>query len=164
MPRTPPKRPASNTTLSRGAAWPCSGWDDADALLVQSSCAKTKVAKSTSRVSSSSRSSVDTPGLKDVVQGSTCAMSSSPRVRACSSFFCCPDEPRKMRGLSIRFSDIRSGGGRPLTASSNDAQQKTPCQGQALSVLEGSLLPVMGRCQFLPIMNGKDDWTEVQSS
>ena len=44
------------------------------------------------------------PGLKDVVQGSTCATSSRPRVSACSSFSCFPDEPRKMRGLSIRSS------------------------------------------------------------
>lgn len=43
------------------------------------------------------------PGLKDVVQGSTYAMSSRPRVSACSSFFCFPDEPRKIRGLSIRL-------------------------------------------------------------
>lgn len=43
------------------------------------------------------------PGLKDVVQGSTCAMSSRPRVSACSSFFCFPDEPRNIRGLSIRL-------------------------------------------------------------
>jgi hypothetical protein len=48
------------------------------------------------------------PGLKDVVQGSTCATSSRPRVSACSSFFCFPDEPRKIRGLSIRSS--RQGG------------------------------------------------------
>ena len=44
------------------------------------------------------------PGWKDVVQGSTCATSSRPRVSACSSFSCFPDEPRKMRGLSIRSS------------------------------------------------------------
>ena len=44
------------------------------------------------------------PGLKDVVQGSTCATSSRPRVSACSSFSCFPDEPRKMRGLSIHSS------------------------------------------------------------
>ena len=42
------------------------------------------------------------PGLNEVVQGSTCATSSRPRVSACSSFSCFPDEPRKMRGLSIR--------------------------------------------------------------
>src|SRR6185295_18436858 len=41
------------------------------------------------------------PGLKDVVQGSTCATSSRPRVSACSSFACLPDEPRKMRGFPM---------------------------------------------------------------
>jgi len=44
------------------------------------------------------------PGLKDVVQGSTFATSSRPRVSARSSFSCFPDEPRKMRGLSISSS------------------------------------------------------------
>ena len=54
----------------------------AAAGVVQSSWAKTKAAKSTSRVSSSRRSSVVVPGLKTVVQGSTCATSSRPRVSA----------------------------------------------------------------------------------
>ena len=71
------------------------------AAVVQSSCAKTNAAKSTSRVSSSRRSSVDVPGLKDVIQGSTLAMSLRPRVSACSNFSCFPDEPKKSRGLSI---------------------------------------------------------------
>ena len=71
MPKTPPKRPASNTTLSRGDAWPGGGSAECSGLfVVQSSCAKTKAAKSTSRVSSIRRSSVDVPGLKDVIQGS----------------------------------------------------------------------------------------------
>ncbi len=72
--------------------------------VVQSSWANTNAAKSTSRVSSTRRSSVVVPGLKDVVQGSTCATSSRPRVSAWSSLACLPDEPRKMRGLSIRSS------------------------------------------------------------
>ena len=38
---------------------------------------------------------------KDVVHGTTCATSSRPRVSAFSSFSCFPDEPRKIRGLSI---------------------------------------------------------------
>ena len=102
MPSAPPNRPASKTTLSRGEAWPdCVGGDPS---LVQSSWAKTNAAKSTSRVSSTSRSSVETPGLKTVVHGSTSAMSWSPRVSACSSFSCLPDEPRKMRGLFMRES------------------------------------------------------------
>src|SRR6185312_15797612 len=54
--------------------------------------------------SSTSRSSVDRPGLNVVVQGSTSATSSSPRVIARSSFACLPDDPRKMRGLVIRDS------------------------------------------------------------
>ena len=70
MPRTPPKRPASKTTLSRGDAWPAPARRAPAARAVQSSCANTNAAKSTSRVSSSRRSSV-LPGLKDVVQGST---------------------------------------------------------------------------------------------
>src|SRR5438552_16834701 len=102
IPRVPPKRPASKTTLSRGEAWPDSAGGDADVLLVvQSSRANANAAKSTSCASSRRRSSVVVPGLKEVVQGSTCATSSRPRVSACSSFSCFPDEPRKMRGLSI---------------------------------------------------------------
>src|SRR6476620_7376133 len=94
IPSTPPKRPASKTTLSLGEAWADSEGGDADGLvLVQSSRANTKAAKSTSCVSSSRRSSVVVPGLKDVVHGSTCATSSRPRVNACSSFSCFPDEP-----------------------------------------------------------------------
>ena len=50
-------------------------------------------------VSSTSRSSVDTPGLKTAVHGSTSATSASPRVSACTSFACLPEEPRKMRAL-----------------------------------------------------------------
>ena len=68
-----------------------------------------EVAKSTSCASSRSRSSVVVPGLKDVVQGSTRAMSSRPRVSACSSFCCFPEEPRKMRGLSMRPPENPSG-------------------------------------------------------
>src|SRR3954471_17999311 len=102
IPRMPPKRPASKTTLSRGEAWPDAVGAAAGWLVVQSSGANTKAAKSTSCASSRSRSNVVVPGLNEVVQGSTCATSSRPRVSACSSFSCCPDEPRKMRGLSIR--------------------------------------------------------------
>ena len=72
-------------------------------MVVQSSRANTNAAKSTSCASSTRRSSVVVPGLKDVVQGSTCATSSRPRVSACSSFSCFPDEPRKMRGLSMLY-------------------------------------------------------------
>src|SRR5688572_30352239 len=103
IPRAAPKRPASKTTLSRGDAWPDPSGSDAGGLMVvQSSRANTNAAKSTSCASSRRRSSVVVPGLKDVVHGSTCATSSRPRVSACSSFSCFPDEPRKMRGLSIR--------------------------------------------------------------
>src|SRR6187402_1962721 len=98
MPSAPPNRPASNTTLSRGDASPVS---DAS-VVVQSSCAKTNAAKSTSWESSTSRSSVLRPGLNVVVQGSTSATSSSPRASACRSFACLPDDPRKMRGLVMR--------------------------------------------------------------
>src|SRR5947208_11177190 len=95
MPSAPPNSPASNTTLSRGDAWP--DWDAS--VVVQSSWANTNAAKSTSWESSTSRSRVDRPGLNVVVQGSTSATSSSPRVIAWSSFACLPDEPMKMRGL-----------------------------------------------------------------
>src|SRR4051794_17002702 len=98
MPSAPPNRPASNTTLSRGDAWP--DWDAS--VAVQSSWANTNAAKSTSWESSTSRSRVDRPGLNVVVQGSTSAISSSPRVIAWSSLACLPDDPRKMRGLVIR--------------------------------------------------------------
>jgi hypothetical protein len=47
---------------------------------------------------------VDRPGLNVVVQGSTSATSSSPRVIAWSSLACLPDDPRKMRGLFMRDS------------------------------------------------------------
>ena len=103
IPRAPPKRPASNTTLSRGEACRDPVRGDAEGLVVvQSSRANTNAAKSTSCTSSRRRSNVVVPGLKDVVQGSTCATPSRPRVSACSSFSCFPDEPRKMRGLSMR--------------------------------------------------------------
>ena len=101
MPSAPPNRPASKTTLSRGEACPEAASGDAP-FVVQSSWAKTNAAKSTSRVSSTSRSRVETPGLKTVVHGSTSAMSWSPRVSAWSSFSCCPDDPRKIRGFISR--------------------------------------------------------------
>ena len=73
MPSTPPNRPASNTTLSRGEAWPgASPW------AVQSSWAKMNAAKSTSWVRSTSRSSVEVPGLNTMVHGSTSATSARP--------------------------------------------------------------------------------------
>ncbi len=100
MPSAPPNSPASNTTLSRGDAWP--DWDAS--VVVQSSWANTNAAKSTSWESSTSRSRVDRPGLNVVVQGSTSATSSSPRVIAWSSLACLPDDPRKMRGLFMRDS------------------------------------------------------------
>src|SRR5256714_7301787 len=104
MPSAPPNSPASNTTLSRGDAWPAC---DAS-VVVQSSWANTNAAKSTSWESSTSRSRVDRPGLNVVVQGSTSATSSSPRVIAWSSLACLPDDPRKMRGLLMRDSPFRS--------------------------------------------------------
>ena len=55
MPSAPPNSPASNTTLSRGDAWP-----DRDAsVVVQSSWANTNAAKSTSSEKTTSRSRVD---------------------------------------------------------------------------------------------------------
>ena len=100
MPSAPPNSPASNTTLSRGDAWP-----DGDAsVVVQSSWANTNAAKSTSWESSTSRSRVDRPGLNVVVHGSTSATSESPRAIARSSLACAPDDPRKMRGLIMRDS------------------------------------------------------------
>src|SRR6476620_5671509 len=100
IPSAPPNSPASNTTLSRGDAWPGS----AASVAVQSSWANTNAAKSTSRESSTRRSRVDRPGLNEVVQGSTSATSSRPRVIAWSSLDCLPDDPRKMRGLFTRGS------------------------------------------------------------
>src|SRR5438270_1930340 len=104
MPSAPPNSPASNTTLSRGDAWP--DWEAS--VVVQSSWANTNAAKSTSWESSTSRSRVDRPGLNVVVQGSTSATSSSPRVIAWSSLACLPDDPRKMRGLFMRGSPFGS--------------------------------------------------------
>src|SRR6185369_5704350 len=104
MPSAPPNSPASNTTLSRGDAWP--DWDAS--VVVQSSWANTNAAKSTSWESSTSRSRVDRPGLNVVVHGSTSATSLSPRVIAWSSLACLPDDPRKMRGLFMRDSLFRS--------------------------------------------------------
>src|SRR5688572_15204079 len=102
MPSAPPNSPASNTTLSRGDARP--DWDAS--VVVQSSWANTNAAKSTSWESSTSRSRVDRPGLNVVVQSSTSATSSSPRVIAWSSLACLPDDPRKMRGLFMRGSPL----------------------------------------------------------
>src|SRR6188474_509265 len=104
MPSAPPKSPASNTTLSRGAASP----DGAASVAVQSSWANTNAAKSTSRESSTSRSRVPRPGLNVVVQGSTSATSSSPRAIASSSVACLPDDPRKMRGFTREGSVVDS--------------------------------------------------------
>ena len=42
------------------------------------------------------------PGVEGRRPGNDVAASSRPRVSACSSFSCFPDEPRKMRGLSFR--------------------------------------------------------------
>src|SRR5215218_8164459 len=60
MPSAPPNSPASNTTLSRGDAWP----DWGASVVVQSSWANTNAAKSTSWESSTSRSRVDLPGVE----------------------------------------------------------------------------------------------------
>ena len=100
IPSAPPNSPASKTTLSRGEAWPGIGVPGSPGVgAVQSSWANTNAAKSTSRVSSTSRSSVLTPGLKTVVQGSTSATVARPPVRDFSSLPCLPDDPRKMRGF-----------------------------------------------------------------
>ena len=101
-----PEGPAEQARLeddvvARRGLTRCRGRGARRSALVQSSRANTNAAKSTWCASSSRRSSVVVPGLKDVVQGSTRATSSRPRVRACSSFSCCPDDPRKMRGFSI---------------------------------------------------------------
>ena len=60
-------RPSSKTTLSRGEAWPGSGEPPGAPALVQSSCANTKAAKSTSRVSSSS-GAVHVPSVEDGIR------------------------------------------------------------------------------------------------
>src|ERR671936_1077032 len=119
MPSAPPNSPASNTTLSRGDAWPA--WDAS--VVVQSSWANTNAAKSTSRESSTSRSSVDRPGLNVVVQGSTSATSSSPRVIAWSSLACLPDEPMKIRGLFMRDSPF--GHGTRASVSTRESRRKS---------------------------------------
>src|SRR5262249_60726826 len=99
--------------LPRGEAGRGRGGGGAGGVtVVESSCANTKAAKSIWGAGPTSRSSVVVPGLKDVVQGSTCATSSRPRVNACSSFSCFPDEPRKMRGLFIQSPG--EAGGPPL--------------------------------------------------
>src|SRR5947207_13153332 len=113
MPSAPPNSPASNTTLSRGDAWP----EPDVSVVVQSSCAKTNAAKSTSWESSTSRSRVDRPGLNVVVQGSTSAASTRPRVIAWRSLACLPDDPRKMRGMFMRDSPLRSSAGAQRTQS-----------------------------------------------
>src|SRR4051794_35464611 len=95
IPSAPPNSPASNTTLSRGDAWP--DWDVS--VVIQSSWANTNAAKSTSWESSTSRSRVDRPGLNVVVQTSTSTTSSRPSAIAWRSLACLPDDPRKMRGM-----------------------------------------------------------------
>lgn len=52
------------------------------------------------------------PGLNEVVQGSTGATSSRPRVSVYSSFCCFPDEPGKIRRLSIHSSQQDADGAR----------------------------------------------------
>ena len=97
MPSAPPNSPASNTTLSRGDAWP--DWDASVWSIVLSEHERGEIdllGRSTSR------SRVDRPGLNVVVQGSTSATSSSPRVIAWSSLVCLPDYREKMRGLFMR--------------------------------------------------------------
>src|SRR3954470_17650609 len=106
IPRAPPNSPASNTTLSRGDAWP----DGDVSVVIQSSWANTNAAKSTSWESSTSRSRVDRPGLNVVVQGSTSATSSRPRAIAWRSLACLPDDPRKIRGRFMRDSLLGSVG------------------------------------------------------
>src|SRR5438552_8681683 len=122
MPSAPPNSPASNTTLSRGDAWP--DWDAS--VVVQSSCSNTKPAKSTSWESSTSRSRVDRPGLNVVVHGSTSATSSSPRVIAWTSLACLPDDPRKMRGLFMRDSPVRSRDERPAYSTRSRRPRRLP--------------------------------------
>src|SRR4026207_273881 len=73
IPSAPPNSPASNTTLSRGDAWP--DWDAS--VVVQSSWANTKAAKSTSWETSTSRPRGDRAlggGLEEPVE------SGPPRV------------------------------------------------------------------------------------
>src|SRR5205823_2381025 len=113
IPSAPPNSPASNTTLSRGDAWP--EWDVS--VVIQSSWANTNAAKSTSWESSTSLSRVDRPGLNVVVQGSTSATSSRPRVIAWRSLACLPDDPRKMRGMFMRDSPDRTSAGAHRTRS-----------------------------------------------
>src|SRR5262245_56841443 len=104
MPSAPPNKPASNTTLSRGEASPAGDLS----VIVQSSRANTNAATSTVCESSTSRSSVDRPGLNVVVQGSTSATSESPFAIAWSSLVWSPDDPRKIRGLFMRHSPRQS--------------------------------------------------------
>src|SRR5947207_4300572 len=113
IPSAPPNSPASKTTLSRGDAWP--DWDVS--VVIQSSWANTNAAKSTSWESSTSRSRVERPGLNVVVQGSTSATSPRPRAIAWRSLACLPDDPRKMRGMFMRDSPLRSSAGTERTQS-----------------------------------------------
>ena len=105
----PPNSPASNTTLSRGDAWPdycgptypSSGSDD---RVEHERCEIDLLG-----VSSTSRSRVDSPRVEPRCrQGSTSADVLEPaRDRLESSFACLPDDPIKMRGL---FSAIHDDG------------------------------------------------------
>src|SRR5438477_9791946 len=115
IPSAPPNSPASKTTLSRGDAWP----DLEVSVVIQSSWANTNAAKSTSWESSTSLSRVDRPGLNVVVQGSTSATSSRPRVIPWRSLACLPDDPRKMRGMFMRDSPDRISAGAHRTRSEN---------------------------------------------
>src|SRR5438876_9180896 len=152
MPSAPPNSPASNTTLSRGDAWP--DWDAS--VVVQSSWANTNAAKSTSWESSTRRSRVDRPGLNVVVQGSTSATSSSPRVIDWRSLACLPDEPMKIRGLFMRDSPLkiaqkkRRGG--TMAKSVREAMTEDPRSiGASASVVEAARLMREQHIGSLPV-------------
>ena len=98
MPSAPPNSPASNTTLSRGDASP-----DGDASVGPVVLGKDESREVDLLGELDEPVESRTPGLNVVVQGSTSAMSASPRVIASSSFACLPDDPRKMRGFHARL-------------------------------------------------------------
>src|SRR3954470_6572263 len=129
IPSAPPNSPASNTTLSRGDAWP--DWDVS--VVIQSSCANPNAPKSPSWESSTSRSRVERPGLNVVVQGSTSATSSRPRVIAWRSLACLPDDPRKMRGMFKRDSPLRSRAGPNVLDATTPAPRQYTVRGARTS-------------------------------
>ena len=102
MPSAPPNSPASKTTLSRGEAWPgiavpgSPGVGGRPVVLGEDERREVHLVGELDQPVQGRD-----PGVEHVVHGSTSATVARPPVSDLSSLCCLPDEPRKMRGLSM---------------------------------------------------------------